>query len=545
MGRSRLEPTQRETTQRETLVRLSDLSTEHGDEALAIPPDLIVGARRRVRLLGIFALAGCGLFLLLDAGPLVESGFEHLGSHLIDLGVESVGLLLALLILWAGRSRRVQDETVLSLGTVSEIVICTALSLQVAVHHTTGARLPSITWVTPIIIMYPFVVPWPVGRTILAAIVSALSAPLALLAFEAAGRFDVGWMPLLEYTARPAVAVLIALLGARVMHGLGRSVAEARRLGSYELLERLGAGGMGVVWKARHRLLARPAAIKIIRPEILRTATSEDQEAVVRRFQREAQAVASLRSPHTIELYDFGVSEQGTFFHVMELLDGLDAETLIRRFGAVPPSRAIQLLVQVCRSLEEAHAKGLIHRDIKPANVFVCRYAQELDFVKVLDFGLVKKVEPSLDGASPPEGSILGTPGYLAPEQILRDRPIDARTDLYAVGCLGCWLLTGRRVFEFETPALTLRHQAHDPPEPPSRHAAQPISAELDDLLLSCLQRDPARRPQSAAILAASLARCPVDESWTQERARSWWEANFQPSSAAAEDEATAETLRL
>ena len=185
----------------------------------------------------------------------------------------------------------------------------------------------------------------------------------------------------------------MAYVGARVLFALGNEVRKARELGSYRLLERLGQGGMGEVWRARHRLLARPAAIKLIRPP---AAPSIIGSEAASRFEREAQAIASLRSPHTVNLFDFGIADDGTFYYVMELLDGLDAERIVNKFGPMPAERVIHVIRQVCHSLSEAESISLVHRDIKPANIFLCRYGEDYDFVKVLDFGIVKAIhEPA------------------------------------------------------------------------------------------------------------------------------------------------------
>ena len=202
---------------------------------------------------------------------------------------------------------------------------------------------------------------------------------------------------------------------------LGTEVKRARELGSYRLEEKLGEGGMGEVWRARHRMLARPAAIKLIRPSVAGHARPGVSEEAVRRFEREAQVIARLRSPHTVELFDFGIAADGAFYYVMELLDGLDADSLLRRFGPIPPERAIYLLRQVCHSLSEAQSCGLVHRDIKPANIFLCRYGEEYDFVKVLDFGIVGAIRDPADAnpALTRENAVQGTPAFIAPEQAM------------------------------------------------------------------------------------------------------------------------------
>jgi len=323
------------------------------------------------------------------------------------------------------------------------------------------------------------------------------------------------------------LVVGMAYVGARVVYNLGTEVKRARELGSYRLEEKLGEGGMGEVWRARHRMLARPAAIKLIRPSFARDARAGVSGEVVRRFEREAQVIARLRSPHTVELFDFGVAADGAFYYVMELLDGLDADSLLRRFGPTPPERAIYLLRQVCHSLSEAQSCGLVHRDIKPANIFLCRYGEEYDFVKVLDFGIVGAVRDPAD-TSPVhtrENAVQGTPAFIAPEQVL-GTVLDGRADIYATGCVAYWLLTGQFVFTAETPMGLLLKHAQTQPTPPSARTELPIPRALDDLVLSCLAKDPADRPQSARELSLRLAEVEGASAWTQDRAREWWETH-------------------
>jgi len=321
-------------------------------------------------------------------------------------------------------------------------------------------------------------------------------------------------------------AVGFAYLGARVVYGLGRQVAAARELGSYRLEERLGEGGMGEVWRARHRMLARPAAIKVVRPALVGDAPPGVSREVFDRFEREAQAIARLRSPHTVELFDFGVADDGAFYYAMELLEGIDADSLVRRYGPVPAERAVYLLRQVCHSLSEADACGLVHRDIKPANIFLCRYGEDCDFVKVLDFGLVKAVhEPAAAGSGiTVENAVYGTPAFIAPEQALGRPDLDGRVDIYATGCVAYWLLTGQLVFTAANPMGFLLQHANTAPTPPSTRTELPIPPALDGLVLACLAKDPAARPQSARELMARLDAVDGGNGWTEQRAREWWE---------------------
>jgi serine/threonine-protein kinase len=320
------------------------------------------------------------------------------------------------------------------------------------------------------------------------------------------------------------VCALIAVIPSKIMVRLGRHVQRARELGSYRLVSLIGRGGMGEVWHATHRMLARPAAIKLIKPEILGASTEAASAAIVRRFQREADAASRLQSPHTIRLYDFGQTRAGVFYFAMELLEGLDLETLVRRFGPLPPERVVYLLRQACQSLGEAHEVGLVHRDVKPANIYTCRLGREYDFVKVLDFGLVKydQDESILDTIKSAELTT-GTPAYMAPEMASGADPVDRRADLYALGCVGYWLLTGQMVFEADSPLKMLIQHIQALPVPPSIRTARPVPADLERVVMRCLEKDPTRRPQSADELLADLDQLVNDHPWTQASARAWW----------------------
>jgi serine/threonine-protein kinase len=350
------------------------------------------------------------------------------GTALVSLGV----------FLYTRSSMR-DPASFITLGLVYEVALAAALGF---LNHSfvlppAMATTPALSRVAFIMLIFAAVVPSTPRRTLVAALIAASMDPLAMAGAIATGRLQVAsssifWMHLPNY-----LTVGVAVVVSHIITRLGRHVRDARELGSYRLGELLGRGGMGEVYVAHHRMLARPAAIKLIRPEKLEFDGTEHAQRVVQRFKREAEAAASLRSPHTIELYDFGETDDGTLYFVMELLDGIDLESLVDRFGPMPPARAVHALRQVCASLAEAHAQGLVHRDIKPANIHLCRMGLEHDVVKVLDFGIVKSRRPTAKehGVATVADRIIGTPAFMPPEMAAGEA-VDGRTDLYGVGCV-------------------------------------------------------------------------------------------------------------
>lgn len=342
------------------------------------------------------------------------------------------------------------------------------------------------------------------------------------------------------------LSAAIALPMSRIIYSLGAQVSKARELGSYEMIEMIGSGGMGEVWRARHRMLVRQAAIKLIRPEAL-FGGSGQPEAARRRFEREAQAIAGLQSPNTVTLYDYGVNDEGTFYYAMELLDGLDFDSLVQRFGPLPASRVAYLIEQACDSLAEAHARGLTHRDIKPKNIFLCRLGLNYDFVKVLDFGLAKWKDSSADTRLTREGVTTGTPAFMAPELALASDNIDSRTDIYALGCVAYWLLTGKLVFEASTAVAMALSHVQSEPVPPSQRTELEIPQPLEALVMQCLSKAPENRPQSVREMARQISLIRSSHRWTSAEAEEWWRVHHpspcchtqQPGEAAA-DSATA-----
>jgi serine/threonine-protein kinase len=320
-----------------------------------------------------------------------------------------------------------------------------------------------------------------------------------------------------------AFATSVCAVISHVMYSLRREVSEARRLGQYTLEEKLGEGGMGVVYRARHALLRRPTAVKLL-------ATGGADPAQVARFEREVQATAELTHPNTITVYDFGVTPDGVFYYAMELLDGASLYDVVAAGGPLEPARVRRVLTMVASALAEAHDRGLVHRDIKPSNVFLCTQGGEHDVAKVLDFGLVKEtaVDPTgatrADAALTQEGTITGTPLYMAPEQICGDGNLDGRVDLYSLGAVGYYLLTGTEVFTGPTSLAVLARHLESTPEPPSARLGRPLPADLEAAVLWCLEKSPDDRPRDARALVARLAACAAAGEWTEAEARAWWE---------------------
>ena len=317
-----------------------------------------------------------------------------------------------------------------------------------------------------------------------------------------------------QATLWAAFTVVVATLISNVTFHLRRSIARARRLGQYELLEKIGEGGMGVVYRAEHEMLRRPTAIKLLAPHAM-------GEQNLKRFEREAQLTARLTNPHTVSVYDFGRTPEGAFYYVMEYLDGIDLERLVREGGALPPGRAVHVLLQVCEALAEAHGVGLVHRDIKPANILLSEVGGIPDFAKVVDFGLVKDVSGE-DVRLTRDDVFAGTPQYLAPETIEDGMSSDPRSDLYSLGAVAYYLLTGTPVFDGRLVEVIQSH-LHRAPEPPSVRLGRRLPAQLEKVVLDCLEKDPGHRPDSAKALGDRLAACDDVEPWPTEEAQRWW----------------------
>jgi hypothetical protein len=321
--------------------------------------------------------------------------------------------------------------------------------------------------------------------------------------------------------AASSVAIFVfSLVVAKLERKARRASLEAKQLGQYSLDKKIGAGGMGVVYRAHHGMLQRPTAVKLLDVEKTNAET-------IARFEREVRLTAQLNHPNTIAIYDYGHTPEGVFYYAMEYLDGITLDDLVKKFGPQPDGRVIRILRQLCGSLAEAHGVGLIHRDVKPANIILNQRGGMFDVVKLLDFGLVKAVDAKQFAALTTSGSLTGTPLYMSPEAIETPTKIDTRSDLYAVGAVGYYLLTGGPVFEGESVIEICAQHVQATPQPPSERAGRKIDPDLEAVVLKCLAKQPDDRPATAEALDDELSRCPAATLWTRADARQWWRQNF------------------
>jgi eukaryotic-like serine/threonine-protein kinase len=506
-----------------------------------LPAEVLATAVRRLGFLGLvvavmFPAAYCVEYFTQRArvaGPI---------PPVVAVALFLVGAAMCLAA-WSGR---VRPALALDLGLLFQVIVAFALSLS---ENTPlwpqDQLLRGVSWNCLWISMYVVTIPGSFGKSVLAAIAAACMGPLGLLVAAVVERAEPAQSQLLNQVL-PFVAAAWAIPVARHFYHLGTQVTRARAMGSYELLERIGKGGMGEVWSARHRMLTRISAIKLIRPEALVQNGGDNAKLLLRRFEREARATAALRSPHTVALYDYGTTDDGSFYYAMELLEGLDLEVLVQRYGPLPAGRVVWLLSQAAKSLAEAHEMGIVHRDIKPRNIFACRMGLEYDYAKVLDFGLVKlDATGGTKTCLTRDGVTTGTPAYMSPEVAMGRHDIDGRADLYALGCVGYWLLTGQLVFERDSAMAMVLAHVQEQPVPPSRRTEIEVPEALDRLIVQCLQKDRDARPESGRRLLELLSELDGFEPWTAERAQQWWlthlpqEAGSIPSSATTSSELT------
>lgn len=482
--------------------------------------ELAAYLQERLRLcFGVLFLATLALLLLhaLLAPPVSEGypGYwRHTGTYVHLVGIAYTGAMhLAL------RRRALGPRALGWLDALLQGATVATCGLIYALTYEQGNR-SLVPFLGLFLLTRAVVVPSTARRTL----AGGLAAPFVILGVQLAHghvRFwhglalpDAGFRELVTWDfVYLAMCLVIASVASRVNFRLRLSAYQARQLDQYVLEGLLGKGSMGEVHRARHALMRRPTAIKLVRSEVL-------SERLLKRFEQEVRATSRLTHPNTIRIYDYGQTADGVFYYAMELLEGADLERVVEGTGPLPPARAIHVLAQAAGALAEAHAMGLVHRDVKPSNLLLCRQGLAHDVVKVMDFGLVRDLaagEPSLAAAD----DVCGSPQTISPE-VVRGEPATPASDLYALGAVGCWLLTGRPIFDAaHALELLLAHVQRPPTRPSARGVAVP--RDLEDLLLACLAKDPGDRPPSAEDVRARLLACADAGRWSDADARAWW----------------------
>ncbi|MBI4903108.1 MAG: serine/threonine protein kinase [Acidobacteria bacterium] len=470
----------------------------------------------------VIAAVSTILFVLLhvmlqpEAKEVIRSPFVRLTD--LSLVLLSVGFVVL------QRSGVLSKQAILHLGAVFQVLVAFTIAL-VESYMPRGPEMPVIgvssvaLWIT----LCGVLIPNTPLVNMLAGFFSVLAWPSAyLIARQLFDSEFIGWNRVAIWMSPLAMSAIWTNLLNRRMYAMTVASQRAEDMGSYQLDYKIGEGGMGEVWRAKHRLLARDAAVKLIRTDVMSGVNMKSVSLLRKRFEREARSTASLRSPHTVALFDFGVTKDHTFYYVMELLDGLDLQTMVENYGPLPAARVKNILLQVCESLDEAHTLGMVHRDIKPRNIFLCKLGSRYDFSKVLDFGLVKNMLQPEDTLMTADGAATGTPAYMAPEVALGGT-VDGRADIYALGCVAYYLLTGQMVFqESSSTAVVLAHVQKEPVSP-SLRTELPIPPELDALILKSLAKNPQDRIHSAAEFARQLEAIEIRPKYCPDDARRWW----------------------
>jgi serine/threonine-protein kinase len=489
--------------------------------------------RTRLRLAILILLAGFAVHFLRNLFRLGPT-YDYRPLYLWLCGGEIAVMVASLGLLFSRRPLSPRNLRALELAVFGLIAAFfawlqidayydqTLLSAIVPGHEGLVFRLVNLSgalrWFV-MIVLYGTFIP-NTGRRCAAIVGSLAMLPILLTIgtslVDRAAAADILW-GLPDTVKLMGIAVAIAVFGSYKLRQLHQTAHQFQQLGQYRLKEILGVGGMGTVYLAEHVLLRRPCAIKVIRPD-----QAGDPRTLVR-FEREVRATATLTHWNTIEIFDYGHAEDGTFYYVMEYLPGMNLDDLVEQHGPLPPERAVHLLRQVCQALREAHGIGLIHRDIKPGNIFACERGKIYDVAKLLDFGLVKT--SGLDGDSlklTREGALTGSPAFMSPEQAAGREPLDARSDIYNVGAVGYFLMTGQLPFDRQS-ALQMLHAHAYEAFVPSQEFRQMAPADLQRVILRCLEKDPERRYPDAMTLEKALATCDCSGQWTPERAEDWW----------------------
>jgi serine/threonine-protein kinase len=445
--------------------------------------------------------------------PLKEGGPFHLAEGLLACS--------AWLVTRRGRLSGRVLHALDVVGSLVMLLVFTGGGIRIA--DPTVATYVLLMGYTTVMLARAIVVPSTARRTLLIGLTAGV--PLVAVAVYRGGPGDGGVANGLSAACWLSVGVALGTLASRTIFGLRREVQQARVLGQYTLESKIGEGGMGEVWRASHALLRRPTAIKLLLPD-------RNAESAIRRFEKEAQITSRLTHPSTVSLYDYGRTREGVLYYAMELLEGSDLERLVAKHGPQSPARVVHILAQVCGALAEAHDLGLVHRDVKPGNVLLLPKRGEPELAKVVDFGLVKELRTEASSvALTAANAITGTPLYMAPEAIREPERVGPASDLYALGAVGWFLLVGRPPFEGHSIVEVCGQHLHTPPARPSTALGRPIARDVEDVVLSCLEKEPSKRPAGARALRHALRTCSLAGQWTEEDATRWWEehANGAP----------------
>ena len=512
-------------------------------ETLELPRRLKSKVKPRIRRLAIIAIT---IYVVSLAFLVVQLFQDDKPSHPI-LRITGLSFLAITCISILKAVNKLDEDRAIIYALCIECLMCLFVSIaNPAYRLPSGGLLSGVTWVVPIIIMFPLLVPALPRWIQISSTVCVMTVPIGtIIAYYLEGQPNVDLASAIPGSViSPIIAVCIAYAGALIVNEMG-AFEQKGVVGNYNLQGKIGEGGMGVVYQGIHIDTERLAAIKYILPEKV-----EDRfggaDVAKERFLREAEVTGELHSQHTVELWDFSFDHRDRSYYVMELLDGWDLWSLVNwsrhNQQIIPPGRAAYLMAQVCESLAEAHAMGFVHRDVKPSNIMTCRYGRDVDFVKVLDFGLmIPRTEdpgpapvpgttpvvtpgPNLQTRLTAGTTVMGTPGYMSPEQVLR-KTLDARSDIYSVGCVAYWLLTGKEPFEGGTPDEKRKRHVEETPPPVSQSASQQVPAKLENLVMSCLAKDPKDRPQTADELRDAF-RDAVGNDWDAAQAKAWWQQN-------------------
>ncbi|HVS36203.1 MAG TPA: serine/threonine-protein kinase [Gemmataceae bacterium] len=499
--------------------------------------------RTRLRLAILIILVGFTLHFVRNV-LLQEPAFDHRPLRLSITGGEIAVMALVSVLLWSRRLLSMKTLRTLELTIFGMVAVFFAW-LQFDAYHDgvlRGAIVPGgesaiyrqigmagILRSFLLIVLYGVFIP-NTGRRCAAVVAVLAAVPLGLLIVDGLVEGTAApylWSALPEAVILIGTAATIAVFGSHKIREMQQKAHEAQRLGQYRLKRVVGFGGMGAVYLAEHVMLRRPCAVKLIRPD-----QAGDPRTLLR-FEREVRATATLTHPNTVEIFDYGHAEDGTFYYVMEYLPGMNLEELVEQHGPMPPERAVHLLRQVCQALREAHGIGLIHRDVKPSNIFACERGKVYDVAKLLDFGLVKGFGlEGDDGRLTRDGALTGSPAFVSPEQAKGRAQLDARSDIYNVGAVAYFLLTGQLLFDRSSALEMLHAHAYEPPTPIPQFQ-QTAAADLQGVVLRCLEKDPDRRYPDAASLDRALAACACAGQWTPERAEDWWQRNADADKAA------------